>query len=103
LTPSKGNKKKNEENIKDSRNYKFQGKCNNCGLRGHLSRDLWEKEEYKNKRSESWKKRTERQKLNIVVKEKKSNTDGLLKTCIKLKVEVYGFLTKPLLFTLQYI
>jgi hypothetical protein len=37
-------KRKNEENMKGSRKSKFQGKCNDCGLCGHLSRDLWKNE-----------------------------------------------------------
>ena len=33
----------------------FQGKCGTCGLRGHISKDYWIKEESKDKRPENWK------------------------------------------------
>mmetsp|Transcript_6852 Transcript_6852/g.13712 ORF Transcript_6852/g.13712 Transcript_6852/m.13712 type:complete len:166 (-) Transcript_6852:717-1214(-) len=43
---------------------KFQGKCNNCGAKGHKEADCWQKEENAHKRPKNWKQRNLQREVN---------------------------------------
>jgi hypothetical protein len=63
--PNKGTKEKN------SSGGKFQGKCGTCGLKGHRSKDCWNKEENKDKRAANWKKKSQEKAAITVEKSEK--------------------------------
>jgi hypothetical protein len=50
---------------------RFPGKCGSCGLRGHLSKDCWTREENKDKRPENWR-RSKQEKAAVSIEKQKS-------------------------------
>jgi hypothetical protein len=61
-----------ETKEKSSSGGKFQGKCRTCKLKGHRSKDCWNKEKNKDKRPANWKKRRQEKAAITAKKNKKA-------------------------------